>query len=202
MRKKNFAVRRKRASDLRQKLFDSAAELFIKKGFENVSIDEICQKVGVTKGAFYGHFKSKDQIVLEAMAQHDTKYRSELLAEVSDMKPGIDKLWMYLRLVMRYESSFTKKMVGLSYAIRVSNTREAPHLIPNKRELYYVLEELIREGQQAGEIKSDLTAAQIATTLLYCVRGYVYSWCLPGSRFDLEKVSENMWDMLRPGLTK
>ena len=202
MRSTDFAVSRKRASDVRQKLFQNAEKLFLEKGYENVSIDEICRTVGVTKGAFYGYFKSKDQIILEAMVQHDTQYRTSLLPQVSGMEAGVGKLVAYLRLAMRYQGNITKENIRLHYSIRISNTEEAPHLIPDKRELYRVLLELIREGQKQGDITGDQPAAQIATDLLYCIRGLIYSWCLPGSRFDLIKTSDSVWDLMQPGLRK
>ncbi len=202
MRKKNFVVRRKRAITLRKKLFDTAAALFESKGYDDVSIDEICKKVGVTKGAFYGHFKSKDQIVLEKMASYDNVYKTELLSQVLNMKPGVDKVLEYIRLVMKYQEGFTKKLVRMSYAVRVSNMDKAPISIPNKRELYYVLEELIREGQSCGEIRDDLLPGQIAEILLYSIRGLVFSWSLPGNRFDIEKKGEHLVQILRQGLYK
>ena len=202
MRKKNYVVRRKRAMALRKKLFETAAVLFDKKGYDNVSIDEICSQVGVTKGAFYGHFKSKDQIVLEQMAASDKGYSTQLLDRVAHVKPGLDRLLEYIRAVMEYQEGFTKKLVRMSYVIRISNTNTAHILIPNKRELYYVLEKLIDEGQQCGEIRDDLTPAQIAEILLYSIRGTVFSWCLPGNRFDIKKKGDMLAGILGQGLEK
>ncbi|WP_380025401.1 TetR/AcrR family transcriptional regulator [Effusibacillus consociatus] len=45
-----------------KKLKKAAYELFIEKGFSHTSIDDIVKKAGFTKGAFYIHFKSKEEI--------------------------------------------------------------------------------------------------------------------------------------------
>jgi AcrR family transcriptional regulator len=202
VRKKNYVVRTKRAIALRKKLFETAASLFEKEGYENVSVDEICSRVGVTKGAFYGHFKSKDQIILEKMAESDKGYDTEILSKVSHMKPGLDKLLEYIRAVMAYQERFNKRVTRLSYAIRTMNTDTAHILIPNKRELYYMLVRLINEGQACGEIRDDLSSSQIAEILLYSIRGVVFSWSLPGTRFDIRKKGDILVKILRPGLVK
>jgi len=202
MRKKNYVVRTNRAIALRKKLFETAANLFEKEGYENVSVDEICSKVGVTKGAFYGHFKSKDQIVLEQMAVSDKGYDTEILAKVSHMKPGLDKLMEYIRTVIAYQERFNKRLIRLSYAIRTLNTDTAHILIPNKRQLYYILDRLIIEGQACGEIRDDIASSQIAEVLLYWIRGMVFSWSLPGNRFSIKKKGDFLVEILRPGLKK
>lgn len=47
----------------RKDIFESAIELFMLKGFENVSIKDIADDVGITQGAIYNHFKSKQDIL-------------------------------------------------------------------------------------------------------------------------------------------
>ncbi len=49
----------------KQKLIDISKELFSEKGFDKVSIDEICAAAGVTKGSFYHHFRSKYDIPIQ-----------------------------------------------------------------------------------------------------------------------------------------
>lgn len=52
-----------KAVKTRQRILNAAEKLFLIKGFENVSIDEICASVQLTKGAFYYHFKTKEDIL-------------------------------------------------------------------------------------------------------------------------------------------
>jgi TetR/AcrR family transcriptional repressor of nem operon len=48
--------------DTRQKILDSARRLFNKRGFSEVSIEEIMEHAGLTRGGFYRHFRSKDEL--------------------------------------------------------------------------------------------------------------------------------------------
>lgn len=45
-----------------QKILQSAFELFTTQGFDNVTIDQIMQNAGMTRGAFYAHFSSKEEL--------------------------------------------------------------------------------------------------------------------------------------------
>lgn len=47
-----------------------ASELFIERGYEAVSLKDITDRAGLTKGAFYGHFRSKGQILVELIRWH------------------------------------------------------------------------------------------------------------------------------------
>lgn len=66
----------------RQKLLDSARELFAKGGYGGTSIDAICEHAGYSKGAFYPHFPSKEAIFLDILEQHGTSSISALLASL------------------------------------------------------------------------------------------------------------------------
>lgn len=50
----------------RQKLLDAAISLVREKGYAATSVDQVCEKAGVTKGAFFHYFKSKDALALAA----------------------------------------------------------------------------------------------------------------------------------------
>jgi AcrR family transcriptional regulator len=59
----------------RQKLLDSARELFARGGYGGTSIDAICEHAGYSKGAFYPHFPSKEAIFLDILEQHGTSHQ-------------------------------------------------------------------------------------------------------------------------------
>ena len=50
----------------RRKLLDSALSLVRRQGYSSTSVDELCAQAGVTKGAFFHHFKSKDALAVAA----------------------------------------------------------------------------------------------------------------------------------------
>jgi len=52
----------------RQRMLMSAVKLFTRRGFDNTSIDEVMADADLTRGAFYAHFKSKQELYAEAIA--------------------------------------------------------------------------------------------------------------------------------------
>lgn len=63
------------ATSTRDRLIRTAHDLFYRKGFHSVGIDEIIAAVGVTKTTFYNHFASKDEVVTEVLRWHDRWWR-------------------------------------------------------------------------------------------------------------------------------
>lgn len=60
-----FKKNSKETNETKQLLINISMELFKEKDFDDVSIDEICKKAGVTKGSFYHHFDSKYDIPIQ-----------------------------------------------------------------------------------------------------------------------------------------
>src|SRR5512138_2489128 len=60
-----YSPKHKRES--RDKILESARRLFNKRGFSEVSIDEIMENAGLTRGGFYRHFRDKDELYAEAV---------------------------------------------------------------------------------------------------------------------------------------
>src|SRR5277367_6965811 len=61
----------------RQKLLDAALSLIREKGYSSTSVDALCAEAGVTKGAFFHHFRSKDALAVAA-ADHWSKITGAL----------------------------------------------------------------------------------------------------------------------------
>jgi len=63
----------------RRKLLDASLDLFRERGYAATSVDELCAAAGVTKGAFFHHFASKDALAIES-ASHWSELSSALFA--------------------------------------------------------------------------------------------------------------------------
>lgn len=59
--------RQKQKTQSRERILAAAAALFRKQGLQATGIDEIMKKAGLTAGAFYAHFKSKDHLIEEVL---------------------------------------------------------------------------------------------------------------------------------------
>ncbi|MBE2181309.1 MAG: TetR/AcrR family transcriptional regulator [Chthoniobacterales bacterium] len=59
--------KQRRPEETRKRLVAAAQELVLERGFSASGVDQICERAGVTKGAFFHHFKSKDEIGIAAL---------------------------------------------------------------------------------------------------------------------------------------
>lgn len=68
-------VSREQVAENRQTILDAAGRLFRERGFESVSVAEVMNAAGLTHGGFYGYFRSKDDLIAEALAETLTQNR-------------------------------------------------------------------------------------------------------------------------------
>jgi len=73
---------RQSASTTRERLIDAAAMLFYENGFHAVGLDKILEEVGVTKTTFYNHFESKDDLIVNVLADRDERDMHALEGEM------------------------------------------------------------------------------------------------------------------------
>ena len=94
----DYRTRRKeQARQTEQAILQAAMDLSRKQSFDKVSIREICQQAGITTGAFYHHFRSKEDLLSRGFAPLDT-YLEQCLAGHEDDPPA-RRLW---RLMTNY----------------------------------------------------------------------------------------------------
>lgn len=78
---------KQRKQETRRRIVAAAAEAFRQRGIESVGVDEIMARAGLTHGGFYAHFRSKDELVADAMA-----HAAAEVGRIFDMPAGAEKL--------------------------------------------------------------------------------------------------------------
>ena len=63
-----------RGKKTQKRILETALKLFTEKGYDNVTVEEICEKSGSSKGSFYQHFTSKSTIFLVKFFEVDDHY--------------------------------------------------------------------------------------------------------------------------------
>lgn len=83
--------------DAREKLLDAAMSVIRTRGYSATTVDELCATAGVTKGAFFHHFKSKDELGVAA-ADHWSETTGALFADASyhDHADPLDRVLGYV----------------------------------------------------------------------------------------------------------
>jgi AcrR family transcriptional regulator len=80
-------TRKEKRQETRRLLLDAAEQVFLRRGLQGSSVEEIAAEAGFTRGAFYSNFKSKDELFVELL--HTRVYdRYAKLAEQAQQQPG------------------------------------------------------------------------------------------------------------------
>jgi AcrR family transcriptional regulator len=84
------------ARDTRSRIQAVALELFIEQGYEQTSLREIAERLGVTKAALYYHFRTKDDII-DSLVQDRIDAVEELIAWAHTQPPTVEMKQEFLR---------------------------------------------------------------------------------------------------------
>ena len=94
--KASISKQQQKSMETREKIFQAAKRILQKKGYEELSIKNICEEAGVSNGSFYHHFKTKDDL-LSYYIEDQPKIDPDLLElpdSVAGVKQGIIQVYM------------------------------------------------------------------------------------------------------------
>ncbi|MFC7364181.1 MULTISPECIES: TetR/AcrR family transcriptional regulator [Bhargavaea] len=191
--------RQTQAEQTKQRLFDTALELFKKKGFDNVSVDEIVQKSNSSKGAFYGHFKSKYGIFIEKFKEIDSFYE-EFVLTIPEEAAFKEKILLLFEGQMDHlENVLGKDLMRTVYMSGLNDTDEN-FFANSDRSLYRIIRGLIGEAIERGELQGDIDIQKLTWQITRCMRGTLYDWHAFGETFDLQKESREYIEVFMDGV--
>ncbi len=81
-------VSREQFRENREKILQAAARLFRERGFDEVGVADVMKEAGLTHGGFYGHFKSKDDLIAQATGEAARPFAEEWERIVEAEGPG------------------------------------------------------------------------------------------------------------------
>jgi AcrR family transcriptional regulator len=124
-------------------LMTSASELFSRKGYTNTSVAEITKAAGYSKGIFYHHWESKDELFLKIVEQKLQEYRSTRdakLEQAENLEEALRIIWNFLEHMVS-DSNWAK--VFLEFTVHAARS---PELRKTIRQRQYRLSETIFAG--------------------------------------------------------
>lgn len=188
------------AMETRRIIFETAMDLFAEKGYDGVTVDDICEKAGVAKSTFYNLFKSKDQIIVEEFLKIDTYYQEILEKLKKKKKSHIDKMVEFITLTLKYINDQGIETIKVTYHSQIGPSLKGSPVASPQRALYQIVEQIITEAQEAGEVRTDMSAASITQNLVRFTRGVIYDWCLQNGGFDLKQAGREYLKLIIDGV--
>lgn len=119
----------------KEKIIDAAWELFQEVGYENATVNDIIKKSGTSRGAFYHHFRAKEDLLFQMAWYFDQGYEGWLENQPQDQNP-ITTLYKFLIFTLEsVENSKYKDFLSQLYGYEVMTDGNRP--IIDEQRLYF-----------------------------------------------------------------
>lgn len=135
----------------KSEILQVAVRLFQERGWTDVKIEDIVKEVGVTRGAFYHYFKSREDLIVAAMDRITLEHNSFTIAQKEKDLNALEKL----RFALKHNMSFNAEHAEMNHALK--KALKNPEVF--RSEFYSALnttapflEKLLVEGNEDGSL--------------------------------------------------
>jgi TetR/AcrR family transcriptional regulator, transcriptional repressor for nem operon len=185
-----------KGDETKEKIIEQAANLFNQHGYAGSSIADIMRVTGLQKGGIYNHFKSKDDLALQAfdyaIAQIKQLYRNAW----KDKRHAIERLQAIIAV---FHNHIDKPLIEggcplLNTAVESDDAHpalreRAQKAMDSWRDL---LCQIINKGIARGEIRPDIDADEVATIIISSLEGAVMMSKLYGNGIHIKRVAKHL----------
>ncbi len=191
----------KKTNHTKSKIVKAAWKLFYEQGYDDTTIDEIISESKTSKGSFYHYFEGKDALLSSLSYMFDEKY-AEIKESLKDEDNSYDKL-LYMNEVLfdMIDNEINIDLLARLYSSQLI-TKGDKHMLDYNREYYKLLRKVISEGQDRGELTTEMSVNDIVKLYAMCERGLMYDWCIRNGEYSLKKYAKEVMPMLLSGLRK
>jgi len=143
---------------LKEKIIHESLKLFSLKGFLSTSIQDILKATGSSKGGFYNHFSSKENLFFQVVDEARRIWREKNLAGLEEIANPTKKiaalLQNYKERYLKDAENFPGGCVFITFAAELNNQR--PHLSKEIEKGFVGLKRMIKRQLDQGKEDGDL----------------------------------------------
>jgi TetR/AcrR family transcriptional regulator, transcriptional repressor for nem operon len=161
----------------REKLLEAAARLFHHRGFQPTSLDDILVKSGVCRSNFYYHFRSKEGLGLEVLAQEAERFDAQVIRGILEDKRESPRRRLELLFeVVAARQRLSAYRNGCPFGNLAAELCGIHGEFQTRLSAFFgrwevSVERCLREGVARGEFRSDLNTRRVATALVSQIEG-------------------------------
>lgn len=194
--KKKITKRDMDALETKNKLFNVSLQLFAKYGYDKVTIDDITQYAGVSKGNFYTHFDSKDAVLVEQFREIDDYYTAAFKQVTPDMGTE-DKIMLLVRSMCEYcEDICGLDVIKIVYMNQIGLGQRVKILLNQQRAFYNIIRDIVHKGHIQGYFTMKMTEDEIVEFLARACRNHLYEWCLYDGAMNLKESGKTFFECI------
>ncbi|MGE5374304.1 MAG: TetR/AcrR family transcriptional regulator [Bacteroidota bacterium] len=188
-----------RSEETRTKIMEAAIKLFSKRGYNKASVDEICEEAGISKGAFYHHFKSKQALFL-ALLDGWLQFVDNAIEATKDKTVPETFMQITQAFPFVFETAGENLPMFLEFWLQASRDKKIweASIAPYRRYHKYFTS-LIQKGVEEGSFV-EVNAALASRMILSTAMGLLLQSLLDPKGANWERVARDSTDMLVTGL--
>ncbi|MCX5390510.1 ScbR family autoregulator-binding transcription factor [Streptomyces sp. NBC_00094] len=187
-------ARQERAEVTRSAILEGAARAFEKAGFAGTSLSDIVGEAGVTKGALYFHFASKEELAQAVIEEQFSVWDDVPALDL----PGVQTVIDLLHGMAEQLQASIRVRAAIRLVVDQSSSTGA------NADPYVKWIDLIRncfaQAQGRGDIRADVDVESAANLIVGCWTGLQLSSQVLTGRKDLNERTTQMWQVMLPGL--
>jgi AcrR family transcriptional regulator len=179
----------------KEKIINTAYKLFIERGYDNVTINDICKACGIVKSTFYYHLKSKEDIIADLFGNVcELLYNN--VANFLNAESYWEQLWKCFETIIKFSVETGYDLNGQCLKININNDIGTYNL---KEPLSQIAVPIIKKAQEAGQIRNQSQAEDLYRASIHTIYGYDVMWCIKKGSFDkleyTRRALENVYDV-------
>jgi len=185
----------------REAILQAAIDLFAKGGSRGTCIAAIAERIGVTPAAVIHHFKTKEALLREVVAEIDNRRPGLECNQVAgpDRLRGLGEWGRLLE-----EDDELANLARLAAVITAEaldpDHQSHEYFIARQRDIHATATEIIRAGIAEGWIRDDIDPAILAVTVVGVLHGTQVQWFLDPDRVPIRTALETAFDLLASAL--
>ncbi len=192
---------RKSGRNTKGRIVSAAWKLFYEQGYDNTTVEDIIFESNTSKGSFYHYFDGKDALLGTLSVLFDEKYEELRGSMEADMDAADALLYLNHELFAMIDNSVSQELLARLLSSQLV-TRGERHLLNRNRTYFKLLHQIVKRGQERGELRSDVTANEIVTAYAMFERALMYDWCLNNGAYALSKYASSIMPLLLEGYRK
>lgn len=184
---------------LPERLVEVALRLFAERGFEGTSVQDVVSAAGVTKGAMYYYFDSKDDLLAEIYTRVLREQMERLEAFVHSDDPIEERVFgAAADVVITTIEHLDSTTVFFRSLHQLSESKQEE--VRRQRRLYHdAFRGMVLEGQRSGAFRDDI-AAELVVDYFFGSVHHLPMWWKAGRRFGAASVGQTFATLLLDGL--
>jgi AcrR family transcriptional regulator len=185
---------------VKRQIYEAAVSLFFEKGFDNTSVQEIVERAGMTKGALYHYFPSKDDIWVLISVRALGRLIEALESSADPSLTAVEALSkVFTELIGRSAEMRDELVVYFEQRRLLARSKLFAPIIAKREHADEMLVSLLQRGIDAGELR-DLGNTRVVSFAIWGIASYALNWLRPQGPMTPEAIGLHFADMVTNGL--